>query len=96
MIILVAGCSSTGGKNGGFNDMPFDKMIVTENANYWKVPPGGGAMPDGAFHRGERIRIVGQAGGYLEVQNSSKKTFYVEPDTVGDLSKDPVQPHIYF
>lgn len=90
--IWFGGCAST----GGGNDAPFDKMIVKDRADYWRVPPGGGASPDGQFSRGQRLRIVGQLSGYLEVQTTGGKTFYVEPDSIGDLSDSPVQPRINF
>ncbi|MDL5052305.1 hypothetical protein QQ056_01815 [Oscillatoria laete-virens NRMC-F 0139] len=90
--VCLIGCAST----SGGNDAPFDKMIVKDRANYWRVPPGGGAAPDGQFSRGQRLRIIGHLAGYLEVETTGGKSYYIEPDAIGDMSDSPVQPRINF
>lgn len=90
-VVVLSACA-TGDDGGG----QFDKMIVSERADYYIVPPTGGASPEGRFSRGTRLRIVGNLGGYLEVQAPGGKKYFVSPSDVGDLSDSPVQPRINF
>ncbi|MDX2227348.1 MAG: hypothetical protein SFY92_09695 [Verrucomicrobiae bacterium] len=96
MILALGLFTGCGGTPSGANKDSFDRMILSDDTEFYKDGPTVYSSPDGRLSRGTRCRVVGSAGQYLQIELTNGKTVYVNFASVGPLSEDSQAARIRF